>query len=124
MKIKVKEIVSYKGHSISANGTVNFTVKAMYSQLTNTIKLMQLLNNDVLIKAKLPEEKPMKLGSFRIKQITIDGDGESSIKFNGVVDYIEVDNLNLLPLNNSESKEFTVLFESDIEIEEDAGEEE
>ena len=124
MKIKVKEIVSYKGHSISANGAVNFTVKAMYSQLTNTIKLMQLLNNDVIIKAKLPEEKPMKLGSFRIKQITIDGDGESSIKFNGVVDYIEVDNLNLLPLNNSESKEFTVLFESDIEIEEDAGEEE
>ena len=124
MKIKVKEIVSYKGHSISANGAVNFTVKAMYSQLTNTIKLMQLLNNDVIIKAKLPEEKPMKLGSFRIKQITVDGDGESSIKFNGVVDYIEVDNLNLLPLNNSESKEFTVLFESDIEIEEDAGEEE
>lgn len=124
MKIKVKEIVSYKGHSISANGAVNFTVKAMYSQLTNTIKLMQLLNNDVIIKAKLPEEKPMKLGSFRIKQITIDGDGESSIKFNGVVDYIEVDNLNLLPLNNSESKEFTVLFESDIENEEDAGEEE
>ena len=124
MKIKVKEIVSYKGHSISANGSVNFTVKAMYSQLTNTIKLMQLLNNDVIIKAKLPEEKPMKLGSFRIKQITVDGDGESSIKFNGVVDYIEVDNLNLLPLNNSESKEFTVLFESDIEIEEDAGEEE
>lgn len=124
MKIKVKEIVSYKGHSISANGAVNFTVKAMYSQLTNTIKLMQLLNNDVIIKAKLPEEKPMKLGSFRIKQITVDGDGESSIKFNGVVDYIEVDNLNLLPLNNSESKEFTVLFESDIEIEEDAEEEE
>lgn len=124
MKIKVKEIVSYKGHSISANGSVNFTVKAMYSQLTNTIKLMQLLNNDVIIKAKLPEEKPMKLGSFRIKQITVDGDGESSIKFNGVVDYIEVDNLNLLPLNNSESKEFTVLFESDIENEEDAGEEE
>lgn len=122
MKIKVKEIVSYKGHSISANGSVNFTVKAMYSQLTNTIKLMQLLNNDVIIKAKLPEEKPMKLGSFRLKQITVDGDGESSIKFNGVVDYIEVDNLNLLPLNNSESKEFTVLFESDIEIEEDAGE--
>ena len=124
MKIKVKEIVSYKGHSISANGSVNFTVKAMYSQLTNTIKLMQLLNNDVIIKAKLPEEKPMKLGSFRIKQITVDGDGESSIKFNGVVDYIEVDNLNLLPLNNSESKEFTVLFESDVENEEDAGEEE
>ena len=124
MKIKVKEIVSYKGHSISANGAVNFTVKAMYSQLTNTIKLMQLLNNDVIIKAKLPEEKPMKLGSFRIKQITVDGDGESSIKFNGVVDYIEVDNLNLLPLNNSESKEFTVLFESDVENEEDAGEEE
>lgn len=119
MIIKVKEVVKYGGHSLSANGSVNFTLKAAYSELTNTIKLMQMLNNDVNIKAKIPGGNPMKLGMFRIKQIVIDGDGESIIKFNGLNDYIEMDNLNLLPMNNDDNKEFSVMMEAEIEEEEE-----
>lgn len=118
VKAKVKEIVEYAGHTLSANGNVNFTLKASYSELTNTIQLMQMLNNDVDIKARLPGGKPMKLGSFRIKQIVIDGDGESKIKFNSLNDYVEMDNLNMLPNNGADIKEFTVLLEAEIEIEE------
>ena len=126
MNLKVKEVVKYGGHSLSANGSVNFTLNAQYSELANTIMLMQMLNNDVSIKAKIPNEKPMKLGHFRIKQIIIDDDGESKIKFNGLSDYIEMDNLNLLPLNSDENKQFVVLMEADIEVEEELeeGEEE
>lgn len=116
--IKVKEVVKYAGHSLSANGSVNFTLKSSYSELTNTIQMMQMLNNDVVIKAKLPGGKPMKLGMFRIKQIVIDGDGESTLKFNGLNDYIEMDNLNVLPLNSDENKEFVVVAEAEIENEE------
>ena len=118
MKVKVKEVVKYGGHSLSANGSVNFTLKAQYSELSNTIQLMQMLNNDVNIKAKIPGDSPMKLGFFRVKQIVIDGDGESTIKFNGLNDYIEMDNLNLLPLNSDENKEFVVLMEAEIETDE------
>ena len=118
MKVKVKEVVKYGGHSLSANGSVNFTLKARYSELSNTIQLMQMLNNDVSIKAKIPNGNPMKLGFFRVKQIVIDGDGESTIKFNGLNDYIEMDNLNLLPLNSDENKEFVVLMETEIETDE------
>ena len=118
MKVKVKEVVKYGGHSLSANGSVNFTLKAQYSELANTIQLMQMLNNDVSIKAKIPGDSPMKLGFFRVKQIVIDGDGESTIKFNGLNDYIEMDNLNLLPLNTDENKEFVVLMEVEIETDE------
>lgn len=125
MTIKVKEVVKYGGHSLSANGSVNFTLKASYSELTNTIQMMQMLNNDVFIKAKLPAGKPMKLGMFRIKQIIVDGDGESTLKFNGLNDYIEMDNLNLLPLNSDDNKEFVVLMEAEVEMEdEEEGEEE
>lgn len=121
VKTKVKEIVEYAGHTLSANGNVNFTLKASYSELTNTIQLMQMLNNDVDIKARLPGGKPMKLGSFRIKQITIDGDGESKIKLNSLNDYVEMDNLNMLPNNGADVKEFTILLEAEIEIEEEEG---
>lgn len=122
MNVKVKEVVEYKGHSLSANGSVNFTLKAQYSELTKTIQLMQMLNNDVSIKAKVPGGSPMKLGFFRVKQIVIDGDGESIIKFNGLNDYIEMDNLNLLPLSTDENKQFVVLMEAEIEEEEDGKE--
>ena len=120
--IKVKQVVVYGGHSLKANGAVDFTLKSAYSELVNTIQLMQMLNNDVNIKAKLPGNKPMKLGMFRIKQIIIDGDGESILKFNGLNDHIEMDNLNLLPLNTDDDKEFVVMMEAEIE-EEEEGEE-
>lgn len=117
MNIKVKEIVKYNGHSLSANGSVNLAFKAMYGELTNTIKTMQMLNNDVTIKAKIGN-KALKLGMFRIKDIRIGGDGESTIKFNGLSDYVEMDNLNELPLRDSESQEFPILMFAEIEEEE------
>lgn len=122
MNVKIKQVVTYKGHSLSANGSVNFTLKAAYSELPNSIQMMQMLNNDVSIKARLPGSKPMKLGMFRIKQIVVDGDGESVLKFNGLNDYIEMDNLNLLPLNNDENKEFVIMAEAEIEMEDEEGE--
>lgn len=119
MNIKLKQVVRYNGHSLSANGSVNFDLKAEYGELGNTIQLFQLLNNDVKIKVKLAGSKPMMLGMFRIKQITIDGDGESKIRFNGLNDYIEMDNLNLLPLNSDDAKNFVVMYEADIEEEDE-----
>lgn len=118
-QIRVKEVVKYGGHSLSANGSVNLTLKADYSELVNTIQVQQMLNNDVSIKAKLPGGKPMKLGMFRVKSTTIDGDGESTLKFNGLNDYIEMDNLNLLPTKGSGDEMFVVMMEAQIEEEDD-----
>lgn len=122
--VKIKEVVTYGGHSISANGSVNLTLKAQYSELVNTIQAMQLLNNDINIKAKVAGMKAMKLGMFRIKNITIDGDGESTIKFNGLSDYIEVDNLNTLPVKDSDTPLFNILMEAEIEEEDNEDDEE
>ncbi len=115
--VKVKQVVTYGGHSITAKGIINFTLKADYSELVNTIKLMQMLNNDINIKAKLPDKKAIALGSFRIKQINIDSDGESFIKFTGLSDYIETDNLNQMPLESDDFKLFSVMYECEIEEE-------
>ena len=94
MNLKVKQVVQYGGHSLKANGSVDFTLKAAYSELVNTIQTMQMLNNDITIKAKV-NKKVLSLGIFRIKQIIIDGDGESKLRFNGLslllVDVAKVD---------------------------------
>lgn len=122
--VKVKEVVTYGGHSISANGSVNLTFKAQYSELVNTVQTLQLLNNDVFIKARVAGMKPMKLGMFRVKDVNISGDGSSTIKLNGLSDYIEVDNLNTLPLKDSDTPLFNILMEAEIEEEDNNNDEE
>lgn len=123
-KLKVMQVVTYGGHSLSSNGSVSLTLKAGYSELTKTIQVIQMLNEDVAVKAKLAGQKPMKLGSFKIKDIKIDGDGESVLKFAGISDYVEMDNLNLLPLANEENKLFQILLECETEATDEGDEEE
>lgn len=123
MKVRVKQIVAYNGHSIKANGSVDFNLLASYSELVNTIKLTQLLNEDINIIVKV-DNKQLKLGMFKIKNIVIDGDGESKIRFNGLSDYIEMDNLNSLPLKSDDVKEFPIMYVSDIEDTEDTEDDE
>ncbi len=116
--IKVPEVVVYGGHSISQNGTVKLTVKAGYSELSNSIRAMQMLNNDVEIKAKLPEaKKAIRLGIFRIQNVIIDGDGESKIKFDGLNSFVEIDNLN--ELVSTDGALFKILMQAELDPEYD-----
>lgn len=114
-KVVISEFVSYSGHNVSANGVVNLTLLAKYGELTNTIQAMQLLNEDIKIKARLGANKPMMLGVFRIKNIMVDGDGESKIKLVSSRDSVELDNINALPFSNEDNSEFAIRMEATVE---------
>ena len=115
-KIKVIGFFSYKGHSVLQNGSVNLTLKAMYSEITNSVQLLQMLNNDVKIQVKMAtEKKPFTIGTFRIKSVNFDGDGESIVKFNSLNDFVDIDSINKLITKD----EFKVLFSANVEEEED-----
>ena len=115
MKAKVKGMYAYRGHNVSANGSVNLTLSGKYSQLTSSVQLLQMLNNDVIIQIKMGAEKQFKIGSFRIKNVAFDGDGESILKFNSLNDFVDIDKMNDLITKD----EFTVMFTANIEEEED-----
>ena len=120
-RIKVQSFCSYKGHSVLQNGSVNLTFKAPYSEITNSVQLLQLLNNDVNIQAKLgTEPKPFQLGTFRIKRGGLDGDGESIIKFNSLNDFVDIDAINKLITKDA----FKVRFSANVEEEEEEESEE
>lgn len=112
-KIDVKEVVNYKGHSVRANGSVDISFSAMYDEITNSIKCLQMLNNDVTIIAKLPNEKPIKLGVFRIKSILFDNDGESILKFNSIDTSVELDNLGKIITNEKFQMKMTAEIEEE-----------
>lgn len=94
------------------------TFKSKYGELVNTVNLLQMLNNDIDVIAKVPGEKDKVVGKyFRIKQITVDGDGESTLKLQGVSDFVDVEVLAGLPFKNAEIPEFRITVKSSIELE-------
>lgn len=94
--VEVKVIGKYNGHSVKANQSVDLSFKTGYDQLANSVQLLQMLNNDVTILAKVPDAKPFKLGVFRVQAVNVSHDGESVIKFNSMADFTEVDNFSKL----------------------------
>lgn len=118
--VEVKIVGKYNGHSVKANQSVDISFKTGYDQLANSVQLLQMLNNDVTIKAKVPDIKPFSLGSFRVQAVNISHDGESVIKFNSMADFTEVDNFSKLI-----GSEMVVLkVSADIEVEDSEDEEE
>lgn len=120
MKVSVKSVATYKGHSLSENGSVNLSLKFKYDELVQTVRLTQMLNNDVNVKVRLSGQKPMVIGMFRIKNISIGGDGETALKLNSLNDFVEVDNLNNLVTKEA----FQVMFAAEVEIESEDEEDE
>lgn len=115
MNISIKEVVSYKGHSVKANGNIDISFSAMYGELTNSIKVLQLLNNDVTIVAKLPGSKAVKLGNFNVRSVLFDGDGESVLKFTSMVDFVEMENVNTV----ISQENFQIKMEANVELEDE-----
>lgn len=118
--VEVKLISKYNGHSVKANQSVDLSIKAGYDQLAQAVQLLQFLNNDVTIAAKVPDMKPFKLGMFRVHGVNISHDGESTIKFNSMADFTEVDNFTKLIGSDMIILKIT----ADIEIEDSDEEEE
>ena len=114
MKAEIKSVCSYNGHSVKQSGSIDLKLKAKYEELSNTVQLLQMLNNDISIMVKLPDQKKeMSLGSFRLKTLSVDHDGESAISFNSTNEFVEIDNINEIVTNEL----FRVTFKADIEEE-------
>ena len=112
--VKIKTLGKYNGHNITNNKAVNLTLIFAYDELPNYIQLIQLLNENVDIAAKIGDDKAMRLGSFMIKEIKVDHDGQGIIKFNSLMDAVEADSLNHLV-----GETFQVMFKAEVELEED-----
>lgn len=110
-ELKTRSLAKYNGHSIKTNKAVDLVLKFSYEELPNYIKLIQFLNENVTITIKRGDQKPQRLGTFMVKEIKIDHDGEGILKFNSMMDHIEADELNTLVGEDI----FKVMFEATTE---------
>lgn len=118
-EIKTKAVGRYAGHSVTANKNVNVSFVLGYDQLTSSMQLLQLLNVDVDVMVKISDEAPMKLGTYRVQNVTIDHDGESKVKFNGMDDFVDTDALNRLVGSDL----VQLKFKGTVEVDESGGDE-
>lgn len=122
--MKVKAVVKNMGNSLNANGVVNLRLKTSYSELPSAIKSLAMLNQNIDVKAKLPGDKPFRLGWFMLNEVKIASDGEADIRLRSIKENVEMDMLNSLPLAHDENPEFQVMLECEIEEDIEVGEEE
>lgn len=120
MKITISQVVEYKGHNVKQSGAVTLTLGAAYDEITDSIKLLQLINEDVSLKAKMPNQKPVFVGTFKINGINFAKDGKSTIKLTSISEAVDTDNLSGIVTTG----QFRVQYEGDIEAPEEEEEEE
>ena len=93
-KIKKKGIATFQGLSIGRNKTVQLKFKLRYDEILTSVELLQGLNSDITVHAKIGDDKPINLGIFTIGAVNFDKDGNATIPFKSLVDNVNLDNIN------------------------------
>lgn len=115
-EVKFKITGVYKGHSVKQNGIVELNLGFRYSELHLSVLNTQLLNENVSLYAKI-DGKVEQLGIFMIKNISIDHDGNSTIKYGSTIDNAETNKIN--DLSHKKSDEVMFLVKATIDLEEE-----
>nr|DAP60025.1 MAG TPA: hypothetical protein [Caudoviricetes sp.] len=92
-KLKQQGIASFEGLSIGKNKTIQVKFKLRYDEILTSVELLQGLNNDITLHAKVPDKKPMNLGIFTIGAINFDKDGNATIPFKSLTDNVNVESI-------------------------------
>lgn len=92
-QVKTRMVVTYDGHSVRKDGDIDVKFKADYGEVVNVLSLFQMLNQNVDIKVKVGSAKPSVLGTFIIRSISVDRDGESKLKFNSEANHVNLSSI-------------------------------
>lgn len=113
MKVTINQHVEYKGHNVKSGGAVTLTFLAPYDEITKSMNLLQLISEDVGIKAKMPGGSPEFVGMFMINGVNFAKDGKSTIKFTSINTAVNMEPL----MNMVENGRFQVQYSGEVEIE-------
>lgn len=100
--VNIKVEARYVSHNVTANKAINVVFKMPYTELSSYIRSIQMLNENVTAGARISSDKPIKLGSFMIKSLHIDGDGEGKLVLNSLLDSVNLKSINTLAERNDE----------------------
>lgn len=91
--IKLKGISKFVGMNISANKIITLNVVMGYEEIVTSIQLLQGLNNDITVFAKLGIGKAKSLGMFTVNSVNFDRDGNAKVSLKSMVSNVELENI-------------------------------
>ena len=92
-KLQQKGIATFEGMSIGKNNTVQVKFKLRYDEILTSVELLQGLNSDITLFAKVPNKSPLNLGIFTIGAINFDKDGNATIPFKSLVESVNLESI-------------------------------
>lgn len=118
-EVKIKLVGKYNGHSVKPTRVVDLALKLPYDELATYIQSVQMLNENVTLIVRLPDSKPVEVGTFMIGELKIASDGEGNLRLKSNMDSVNANVLNDMAIDDP----FNVLLRAKIEIEEEDPEE-
>lgn len=92
-EFKEKGIVTFNGLTIAPSNAVTLKLKLRYDELITSVQLLQGMNSDITLHAKLNNKKAMNLGLFTIGGVNFDKDGNALIPFKSLVQNVNLNNI-------------------------------
>lgn len=90
-KIQEKGIASFEGMSVSTGSVVTLKLKLRYDEILTSVNLLQGLQSDITVHAKVPDEKAFSLGVFTINAVNFDKDGNAKITLKSMTDNVNLE---------------------------------
>lgn len=78
---------------VTPSKVVKVSFKFRYDEMITSINLLQGLNSDITIHARLSGRKAVNLGLFTIAGVSFDKDGNATVQFKSAFDSVNMDNI-------------------------------
>lgn len=96
-KLKQKGVATLEGININKSRAITVSFKLRYDEILTSVELLQGLNNDITVHAKLPSTgKVVSLGMFTIGAVNFDRDGNAKIPFKSMLENVNLESICML----------------------------
>jgi hypothetical protein len=92
-KFQQKGVAVFNGMTVSPQKVITLKFKLRYDEVVTSVNLLQGLNTDITVHAKIGTGKAVNLGMFTIGGISFDRDGNAVIPFKSMVDNVNMDSI-------------------------------
>lgn len=98
-ELTITAVCQFKNMGIKKDKSIDVSFIFPYDERANIIKAVLMVAQDVRVLAKLPHQKPLDLGYYKIYNLSMDRDGQTTLKLNTLLEYAKVDNVNEIVAN-------------------------
>ncbi len=114
-KITAKAIGTFDGMSVKKDKSIDLIFIFPFDQRGEALKTTLFVSQDIRVLARVGKEKPVELGYFKFKNFNFNSHGESKLKLQAFLEYVNMDNVNSIANNDTL---LNLRFEAEIEVEE------